>query len=577
VDVIAPGWKLVRPPAEVRAIVQYMVRNFDRDPVRSREILRDLILTEPRSFLEAAVGLLKNPDESRGAHYLVTLIVSHDLLLQALSSRAFTQGQALLLARAAMRVDSLSDVTLARQLADSASEEGSPLSPNEVGRLMEILAEISDGPRVVPSLMRMLRHPNPYLRSKAVKLIGRGGRSIKWVRSRLAESDPRIRANAIEAIWGLDSEEARELLRSAARDGNNRVAGNVVVALYRIGDCAAIGEMLKMAAHGSALFRATAAWAMGETGDPRFSGALAGLMRDSSTAVRTRALLALGRIKAAVRHSRQGTHWHLSGLLVQNDAAGGRRLQLTFSTRENADAPDLPPTAFLVFEDGHPVTSYAVAVRPMETMSVVFVFPRAGDAATPWIQAALDARAWKRPSDLWAFMPYLAVTEDDASPPLDEPPQFSASFRNLEARFRQPVNRADCSDVWRSLWRCLKADQAPERGQRHLVVFSHGDTGSAAGSDVIALAASARGSIQVVSRAADPHMEDFCRRVRGRFVEAEDDAAVTNCLCDAYLNLLAQYAIGWTGTARARELKLRVHSPSGWGELKMELRKDGEP
>src|SRR5581483_2076277 len=131
-----------------------------------------------------------------------------------------------------------------------------------------------------PSLVRLLRHPNPHIRSKAVLLIGRGNRSPKWIRQRLVDTDPRVRANAAEALWGVGTEEARDLLHSLVGDSNNRVAGNAVLGLYRLGDCAMITEILELAVHESAMFRATAAWVMGETGDPRFTEALAALLRD---------------------------------------------------------------------------------------------------------------------------------------------------------------------------------------------------------------------------------------------------------------------------------------------------------
>ena len=55
-----------------------------------------------------------------------------------------------------------------------------------------------------------------------------------------------------------------------------------------------------MARHDSALFRATAAWVMGETGDPRFTEILAGLLRETHAVIRKRAFAALGSIRAAV-------------------------------------------------------------------------------------------------------------------------------------------------------------------------------------------------------------------------------------------------------------------------------------
>ena len=73
--------------------------------------------------------------------------------------------------------------------------------------------EIADSQRILPSLMRRLRVSNPYLRSTVVKMIGKGSKSVKWVRAKLSESDPRVRANAVEALWGVDSAEARALLK----------------------------------------------------------------------------------------------------------------------------------------------------------------------------------------------------------------------------------------------------------------------------------------------------------------------------------------------------------------------------
>lgn len=569
----APGLRQFRAPAEVRAIVQYMVRNFDRDPVRSREILRDFAISEPRSFVEGAVPFLKNAEESRGTHYLLTLIVAHDLLLPALSHSKISQADAMAMARAAIRVDALADVTLAKQLADRASDETSPLPAHQAGRVMEVLAGISDGARLLPSLMRMLRHPNPYLRSKAVKLIGRGIRSTKWVQSRLAEADARIRANAIEAIWGLDTEESRALLQLAAKDCNNRVAGNALVALYRIGDCSSIPELLKMSTHDAALFRATAAWAMGETGDPRFTEALARLLRDSCASVRARTLGALGRVKAVVAESRQNPAWSLTSLLLDHEPQRGpRRIQVTVSGGENMDGSKLLPTNFILFEDGRLVTDYQLTERPaLDAMSIVFLFPRAGEGGTPWMDAILQAREWKRPSDLWAVMPYLASAETRERAVIDEAPQFTANPQNIEAQLRQPSPRTIFTDVWSSLGRAVKTDAGPSRGRRCVILFSYGNTPAAAAYELNAAVVSSHAFIQVISRAPDPHMEEFCRRTHSSFSVVED-AATAERLSAAYLNLLARYEISWPALVpSAKELKLRIHAPNGWGEIALPL------
>ena len=145
----------------------------------------------------------------------------------------------------------------------------------------------------------MARHSDPHVRSKAVLIIGRGNPASSWLQNRFAEPDPRIRANTVEALWGVDTADARGLLLAAARDDNNRVAGNALLALYRLGEASAEPELRKMAESESAMFRATSAWAMGEIADPRFAGLLARLVGDSNQMVRKRAFAALGKIAAA--------------------------------------------------------------------------------------------------------------------------------------------------------------------------------------------------------------------------------------------------------------------------------------
>jgi len=82
---------------------------------------------------------------------------------------------------------------------------------------MEILCEVGDPSRMMASMSRLLRHSNAYMRSKAVIVVGRGSKSAKWARQRLNETDPRIRANAIEALWSVDTDEAKVVLRFAPR------------------------------------------------------------------------------------------------------------------------------------------------------------------------------------------------------------------------------------------------------------------------------------------------------------------------------------------------------------------------
>jgi hypothetical protein len=281
-----------------RPTLESLVESFDRDAAGKSRI-KELLNHDPLAFLQAAVRVIKSaPSSLRGVQFMVSLLAANNLLLLTLCDPALDLAQAASLARMALQLDPMMDVALAKKVAD-ATALGEPL-PN-AGRLMDVLGEISTGNRITSSLMRLWRSSDPQMRSKAVLLIGRSNRSVQWAQSRLAETDPRIRANAVEALWGLDTAEAKAVLRAAAADSNNRVAGNALFALYAMGDDSAIPEMLKMAASDCPQFRCSAAWAMGETGDPQFSETLARLMSESSAFVRKRAFVELSRLKAAAK------------------------------------------------------------------------------------------------------------------------------------------------------------------------------------------------------------------------------------------------------------------------------------
>jgi HEAT repeat protein len=55
----------------------------------------------------------------------------------------------------------------------------------------------------------------------------------------------------------------------------------------------------RMARHAEARFRATAAWVMGQTGDPRYVDVLRHMLGDTDEAVRRNARRSLRRLQAA--------------------------------------------------------------------------------------------------------------------------------------------------------------------------------------------------------------------------------------------------------------------------------------
>jgi hypothetical protein len=546
-----------------------LVRDFDRDAVTNRKRITEFLQCEPEGFYVAAVEILKKDADSRASQYLVALLVYGNLLFRALCDPALDRGRATELARQAQRGDPSVEVKLARELADAGD---SGLASGTAERLLEIIGEISDGRRILPSLMRMLRHDNPYLRSKAVLMIGRSGKSLGWIEKRLQETDARVRANAIEAMWGIDSEQARELLQWASRDGNNRVVGNALVGLYRLGEAASLPELVKMAGHDSPAFRRTAAWVMGQIGDPRFSEVLGRMIADSDGFVRKSAFAAVGRIRAAAAQVSQTAEWPVAAAAdPQNPRTGERRVSVAVIAADGRGNPRVSPVQFILSENGQSVWSYrAVEKMPPGPLSVLFLFPRKLDGTG---MSGLRCLHWKRSTDRWSGVPYSGVEESPAEGLADlELPSFIANSAQAARIFQEPPKRADCTGFWTAVRRAAMPGDASLRGQRHMIVVAPEEVDGNADDKLISAVQASRTSIQVVSVSPNPALREFCRRIDGRFHCAKDTSAIEEAVSLAYLSLLARYEIRYQPVVPdSTSLKVRVHTPAGWGETTLEL------
>jgi hypothetical protein len=549
--------------------METLVENFDSDIVVGRSRLQELLELDPQSFRQGILRVMKSPrSSSRGVQFAVGLLVAAELILHTLCDPSLSLEEAIALARIALQADPAIDVTLAKKLADGAAR-GEPI--RNAGRLMDVLGEISSGNRITSSLMRLWRSPDPQMRSKAVLLIGRSSGGVHWAQSRLAETDPRLRANALESLWGVDTAEARAVLRAAASDSNNRVAGNAVFALYAMGDTAAITELIKMAASDSPLFRSSAAWAMGETGDPRFSETLGRMMGESNSFVRRRAFADLSRLKAAAK-KRQGSRWRVAArLLPTSDSI--RQFGFEASPSDGTEPLPLLPTQFILSEDGRPVTKYQVEpYTPSETLAVTFLFPHTSDSNPPWVQGALGRLNRKRPSDLWCAIFYGPADQTAQGTP--KPPEFTADAQAAQAALQSSAEQALCPAFWDAILNSAQAVNSPERGSRHLIVYNQSSPAAPATgiAGIVSAAVGSNTSVQVVSLAPCAPLEELCRAAQGSFHLAPSALESSEAIEEAYLSLLARFKVSYQPDAPgARELNIRVFAPTGWGETTIAL------
>lgn len=166
-------------------------------------------------------------------------------------------------------------------------------------RALEILDGLGQSGVAAQWIRRMTADADASLRSKAVKILSKLYVNLSLIERQFESEDARVRANAVEGLWGEKSQRHVQLLERAAKDPHHRVAGNGLYGLYLAGS-AGIGERMIQAANSSSpQHRAAIAWAMGKTGSPEFVSPLEKLAADSEECVRTSAARALAQLEKA--------------------------------------------------------------------------------------------------------------------------------------------------------------------------------------------------------------------------------------------------------------------------------------
>jgi HEAT repeat protein len=276
--------------------IMLALETYSEDPVGTTQVLQELIRENPNEFARASAGLPSDQDKLGLQAVIEVLAQSAGVVQQLCDPDVLDKKASIELAQRIAAIDPGLDSKLARLLPGRGVNDSDPAKILAAERILELLDAISVSNRVVPMLAQLVHHPNARLRAKVSLLIARWTRNVRAAEQQLDEPDSRIRANAVEALWGDKTGRVAPLLWRAAKDVDNRVVGNALFALYELKDQEVIPYILSMAGHKKPNFRATAAWTMGQTGDPRFLPALEKLTHDIYAPVRKSAARGIERI-----------------------------------------------------------------------------------------------------------------------------------------------------------------------------------------------------------------------------------------------------------------------------------------
>ncbi len=148
-------------------------------------------------------------------------------------------------------------------------------------------------------------YPNEKVRASAVNVLFSIGdeKSYSTLLQALKDSDARVRANAVEVLeymakeGKINSNEVLNMLLPLLKDKNNRVKANVAVALWNLGGVGILRVLEEMLQNkDDTWYRASAAFALGETRSILAVNILASVINDPQEAVRRNVAKALGKI-----------------------------------------------------------------------------------------------------------------------------------------------------------------------------------------------------------------------------------------------------------------------------------------
>jgi HEAT repeat protein len=280
------------------AFLEDCIAGFTSNPAGATNAIRQLHASDPSGFVLAAVQMLTTKEEkSPGVQYVAELMFSGTVLIDALmDKRILGLDAAISLARNLAAAEPLLDARLVSRLLADAAGDIHAVDAEAALRVLGLAGAISDCSRLSSYLVQLMRHPSSHVRSKATLLLGRANLNLSRIKGFLASDDARVRANAVESLWGLRDQEVLGVLREASRDKHGRVAINALVGLCKAGDREAYDRLKRMAGSTTAAMRAGAAWAMGELGNPEFAPVLAEVEQDADEKTRSMAACSLRKL-----------------------------------------------------------------------------------------------------------------------------------------------------------------------------------------------------------------------------------------------------------------------------------------
>jgi HEAT repeat protein len=544
--------------------------DFSAQPLSKGREMRELLEHAPDDFCTAAIEVLAGDDSERVKRYLVALLWTNNLLIPCLTDPSTPQNMAEAIAKLARRVDPQLPAKLVGFVLDRTDVE----PPECLERILVLLRSMPDSAGFRPLLTPLLRHPNPRIRSKVALLAGEGNRNRTWFERRMLEDDPRMRANAIESAGQAATEDLRPLFRAAALDSNNRVVGNALIALYRLGDAMAVGNLYDLVSRPDPAFRATGVWAMGETGDTRFLPVLARILTDPNETIKAATFRAIRKLRG--RDNSTGVP--LSVRVLADPILTDRELKIAFGVADgNKPVNGVPATQIRILVNGDHVYKYAIQEQESpRRMSVAFLLSRAANCPSELRESQREAMErcfeQRRGADGWMIAHHAGA---GASSGVRQEVLFGVRLESMDSAHVRPVasltelrNALEPRDSAKRLdfataFLALCQELRPSRLSAHLFLVAPDSAGCTDTASLARAAQEARVSVHAICGGPADGFREMCESTGGFFSTASD---IPGAVCATYRGLSHRYMANLTVDGDVKRVQVAVRSPGCFGD-----------
>ncbi|MFN9300823.1 MAG: HEAT repeat domain-containing protein [Acidobacteriota bacterium] len=335
----------------VEGLIEELEEQFQQLPSEGLRQLKSLVHESPLSFAEQAAGYLAQGKDSR----FTRLIVQELQEQSAAFEKALFDSLALPVAeieRVAALVANIEPRILVgwtnglqRELIDTTGND--PVQP--ILRRMVAISAAVDAPRMRAVMSTACEHSDVRVRAKAVALVNRAVAEDQEPAG-LNDSDARVRATAVETLWGRTDALAIGIFERHARSETPREAINAVIGLHRAGSLEARKLLMDWSEAKDGRFDRSAVWAMGQSDDPRLLAYLQQRVRVVDSSLRGHVLRSLKRLRDFQEAAHNGKQVHIRKLGVEQLGLGRVRIQagLTDEAGRPFSLKDVRPNHFLV-------------------------------------------------------------------------------------------------------------------------------------------------------------------------------------------------------------------------------------